>query len=42
LLAATGSTVGWVGFEEPPPDTASVFTAQAARQAEPSAQDRGC
>jgi hypothetical protein len=34
LLAATGSAVGWVGFEEPPPDSASEFAALAARQAE--------
>ncbi|MDY3557416.1 hypothetical protein R5W24_006607 [Gemmata sp. JC717] len=37
LLAAAGSTVGWVGFEEPPPDTAREFAVRAARHAEPGA-----
>jgi len=41
LLAATGSAVGWVGFEEPPPDSAREFAALAARHAEPGAAADG-
>jgi hypothetical protein len=33
LLAATGSAFGWVGFEEPPPDTADEFRALATSRA---------
>ncbi|HJZ90588.1 MAG TPA: hypothetical protein VKE40_06915 [Gemmataceae bacterium] len=42
LLASTGSKVGGVGFEEPPPDTASEFAGWTMRAAEPlGAPDRG-
>jgi hypothetical protein len=32
LMDDTGSEIAWVGFEEPPPDTAAEFVALAASQ----------
>ncbi len=34
LVAETGGSAGWVGFEEPPPDTGAEFLAVASRHTE--------